>query len=63
MSSRVVFCTVMLLAQVSYALGQVAENDRPLVVAQPALPSSPILNPVAATTTSTANPGQDGQDG
>src|SRR5262250_1356085 len=62
MSGRVVFCIVMLLAQVSYALGQVAENDRPPVVAPP-LPSSPIVEQVPAPATSNATLGQDGQDG
>ena len=56
MSSRVPFCIVMLLAQVSNAPGQVAENG-------PTLPTSPIVNPVPDFATSTATPGQKGQDG
>src|SRR5262245_1496257 len=63
MAGPVVGCPVMLLATVSNRIGQVAENDRPPVVAQPALPSSPIVNPEPAPATLAANPGQEGQDG
>src|SRR5262245_52629702 len=63
MSSRVVFCTVILLAQMSHALGQVTEIERPLVANQPALPSCPIGYPAPATAPSTADPGQESLDG